>query len=180
MTDAAPLATAVPLDKPLYGATPVQAVSRYFRKYAVFSGRASRSEFWWARLFVFLVQVVIWIPGIILGIATGHREISATTGQPTFIPGLALGAFFLISILVSLGLLVADISSGVRRLHDANFPGGLYAIAFLGGLGALVITVLCVMESKPEGARYDLDAVQAMPPVLPPPPAPPVAPPPAG
>jgi hypothetical protein len=38
------------LSQPLYGASIVQAITRFFKKYATFSGRASRSEFWWAYL----------------------------------------------------------------------------------------------------------------------------------
>jgi len=36
-----------------------QAVSAYFSNYFNFSGRASRSEFWWAILFTFLVGLVV-------------------------------------------------------------------------------------------------------------------------
>ncbi len=36
----------IPLSHPLYGASWPQAIARYFLKYATFSGRASRSEFW--------------------------------------------------------------------------------------------------------------------------------------
>ena len=42
------------LSRPLYGANFGQAVGRFFRKYATFTGRASRSEFWWVRLFLVL------------------------------------------------------------------------------------------------------------------------------
>lgn len=38
------------LTLPLYGATFGQAVSRFYGSYARFSGRASRSEFWWVML----------------------------------------------------------------------------------------------------------------------------------
>src|SRR5690606_31218895 len=47
---AAPVGTAVPLWAPLYGATMGQAWTRFWRKYADFSGRASRSEYWLAYL----------------------------------------------------------------------------------------------------------------------------------
>lgn len=45
------------LSAPLYGASFPQAVSRFFRKYATFSGRASRSEYWWWVLANTLVAV---------------------------------------------------------------------------------------------------------------------------
>ena len=37
-----------PLDLPQYGATFGQAIARFWGKYTTFSGRASRSEYWWA------------------------------------------------------------------------------------------------------------------------------------
>ena len=43
---AAPTAT-VPLDKPYYGCSFQEAFLRFWKKYTVFKGRASRSEFWW-------------------------------------------------------------------------------------------------------------------------------------
>ncbi|SMX99480.1 Protein of unknown function (DUF805) [Brevibacterium aurantiacum] len=46
------------LSLPLYGASFGQAVKRFFKKYTHFSGRASRSEFWWMALFAFLVQLI--------------------------------------------------------------------------------------------------------------------------
>jgi hypothetical protein len=49
----------VPLDKPLYGATFGQAISRFFKKYATFSGRASRSEYWWWVLASAIISAVL-------------------------------------------------------------------------------------------------------------------------
>ena len=45
------------LTLPLYGATFGQAVARFFRSYARFSGRASRSEYWWVQLAVVTVAI---------------------------------------------------------------------------------------------------------------------------
>ena len=38
---------AAPVDSPLRGASLPEALRRFFAKYATFSGRASRSEYWW-------------------------------------------------------------------------------------------------------------------------------------
>ncbi|MCB4208648.1 DUF805 domain-containing protein [Arthrobacter sp. UM1] len=43
------------LDLPLYGATLPQAFTRFFKRYANFHGRSSRSEFWWMSLVVMVV-----------------------------------------------------------------------------------------------------------------------------
>lgn len=59
-----------------------QSVKTCFGKYATFSGRASRSEYWWFCLFGFIVGALLgWIPvvGQLLGVAM-------------FLPGLAVGA----------------------------------------------------------------------------------------
>ena len=58
-TTANPVDTSAPSDRPLYGAGFGQAVRRFWSKYATFSGRASRSEFWWWQLANLLVAVVL-------------------------------------------------------------------------------------------------------------------------
>lgn len=47
-----------PLNQPLYGASFMQATKRFFKKYARFSGYASRSEYWFASLFLFLISLI--------------------------------------------------------------------------------------------------------------------------
>ena len=63
------------------------------RKYATFSGRASRSEFWWFALFAILV---IWL---------------ANFADPT------------VGIIASLLLFLPSIAAEVRRLHDVGRAG---------------------------------------------------------
>lgn len=68
--------TQIAFSEPLYGASFPQAVLRFFRKYATFSGRASRREYWWWVLANVLVSLAFNLIG------------SLTTG--TLIPALAL------------------------------------------------------------------------------------------
>lgn len=59
-----------------------QAISAYFTNYFNFSGRASRSEFWWAILFNFLVGLVVsLIPiiNVVWSLATFFPSISLAT-----------------------------------------------------------------------------------------------------
>lgn len=70
--------------------------------YAQFSGRASRSEYWWFQLF-----------GVLAGAAAG----ALSDG---------LGAA------VSVALLLPSIATGVRRLHDVGRSGWWLLIAFTG------------------------------------------------
>ncbi len=49
------------------------AVASGFRQYAKFSGRASRSEYWWWGVFAVLISVIAAIAGGVLSVATGTR-----------------------------------------------------------------------------------------------------------
>ena len=83
------------------------AVQSFFNKYATFEGRASRSEFWYAQLFIILT-------GFFLG----------------FIEGLlGISPFSEVSILASifqLGVFIPSMAIIARRLHDINKSGWWY------------------------------------------------------
>ena len=70
-----------------------QAISTCFAKYATFSGRASRPEFWWFFLFQILVSVVASMLGDV------------------------------VAGLVSLAMLLPALAVGARRLHDIGKSG---------------------------------------------------------
>ncbi|HTE61819.1 MAG TPA: DUF805 domain-containing protein [Solirubrobacteraceae bacterium] len=144
-----------PLDRPLYGASLSQAVRRFFAKYAVFTGRASLSEYWWSVLFVAVVSLVIWVPGIILGAVTGTRSTDPTTGLAESAPGPIFIPFVIVGFLLFLAVLVPGIAVTVRRLHDANLSGLLYLLVLVPSFGSLIVLVLTLLPSSPEGARFD-------------------------
>ncbi|MCO1340274.1 hypothetical protein BJH93_15500 [Kocuria polaris] len=125
-----------PMDKPLYGATFMQALDRFVQNYVVFTGRASRSEFWWVALALTAVHIVLnWIP--VLGTV--------------------------LSTLVALATIVPSVAVIVRRLHDAGMSGFLALLGLVPFLGQVALLVLMVLESKPEGAKYDADAAPTNP-----------------
>jgi Predicted membrane protein len=111
----------------------VVLVENYFsvlRKYAVFTGRASRKEFW---MFV-LVNIVI---SIIFSILTR-------------IPILRI-IFWIVFILFSLAVLIPGIALGIRRLHDVNYSGWLILLCLIPVVNVIFIFLLCVIE----GNQYD-------------------------
>lgn len=128
------------LDLPYYGIGFGGAIRRFFAKYARFDGRASRSEYWWASLAVFVVFLVLYIP-LVVGAAGNH-------------PALA-GIFGLLFLVFALACIVPSIALAVRRLHDAGFSGWMYLCGFIPLVGGIVILVLMCMPPKPEGQRYD-------------------------
>ena len=137
---------------PLYGATFGQAISRYFKKYATFSGRASRSEYWWVQLFLALVWTVLFVIVAVLG-GVGAAQASGTGDSAGWIAGVGI-LFTLIMIAFALGTIVPSLAIAWRRLHDANFAGPFWflSLTYIGGLVVLVFTIL---PSNAQGQRFD-------------------------
>lgn len=172
---------AVPLNMPYYGCPPFEAVKRFFRKYAKFSGRASRSEYWWVQLFIFIVYVIIFVFDELL-FRTGSSFIDYIWEVAIFIPQIAIairrlhdsnksgwwwilpyglefaGVLILgFSVGFSLGGLLANPSSAVADTFGAGVIGGsLLCLLFLL-VGFILQIVLMVLGPKPEGVRFDED-----------------------
>ncbi|MUL84801.1 MULTISPECIES: DUF805 domain-containing protein [unclassified Mycolicibacterium] len=126
------------LTLPLYGATFGQAVSRFFRSYARFSGRASRSEYWWVQLAVTVVALLCVAFVAVAGDAS-------TLGRMSLVPVVV---FVLVCVVPSWALLV-------RRLHDADLSGWLSLLTVLPYIGFVFPIVFGVLPAKPLGERFD-------------------------
>lgn len=154
---AAPLPTlgpevAVPLAVPLYGASLPQAVSRFFRKYATFRGRASRAEYWWMVLVNLVVYGTLGAVALLAGAATGTTTSTGVTMGPGVAAGLVpLGAWFLATI-------VPGLAVRVRRLHDAGFSGWTILLGAIPYLGELLMLIFTLLPPSPAGARFDTPA----------------------
>ena len=149
------------LSLPLYGASFGQAVKRFFKKYATFSGRASRSEFWWVALFGVLLSLVPYLLVIIGSVMSAASAASVDPYDPmatqaaTSGPGLALVVIGSILLgLIALAMIVPTLAINWRRLHDANFSGLFYLLT-LTSIGGIVVFVMTLLPPKPEGQRFD-------------------------
>lgn len=139
-----------PLDQPLYDASFGQAIKRFFTKYATFSGRASRSEFWWMYLFGWLCQFAGGIVAAIGGILTTDPNHPDTSGDGA----VAGGVLFVIFLL---GMIVPAIALLVRRLHDIDFSAWWLLLLIALQFGAIVLLIFALLRSNPRGARFDKD-----------------------
>lgn len=151
--------SAVPVGQPLYGASFVEAIKRFFKGYVIFSGRASRSEFWWAMLFSFLVSLVIQIPFWILWSIVLARTawtqggIADAAGQDVAALSGVMILLMAAVILFSLAMILPTYAVMWRRLQDGSFHGA-FSLLSLVGLG-LVPLIMCALPSQPAGAQYD-------------------------
>lgn len=100
------------------------------KKYAVFSGRARRKEYWFFILFNTIISF-----GLIL------VEVSAGG------PGIVVGIYYLAVMIPSLAVLV-------RRLHDTNRSGWWLFINFIPLIGSIILLVFLVQDSQPDENRY--------------------------
>ena len=106
------------------------------KKYAEFSGRAQRAEYWYFILFYLLIYIGVTIIDRILG------TYSSTAGVG------------LLQTLFSLGVLIPSIAVGVRRLHDTDRSGWWVLIAFVPLIGAIVLLIFTVQEGTAGDNQY--------------------------
>lgn len=144
-------AGAVPLWAPYYGAPIGEAAQRFFKKYATFTGRASRSEYWWWALISGGVSIVL---NLITSLAGAAGTTTNASGATVPGPGALVGVILL--VVWALAVLVPSLALVVRRLHDVNFSGWMILIGLVPFLGGLALLVFMILPSKPEGQRFDV------------------------
>ena len=134
-----------PLHLPQYDATIGQAASRFWRKFAVFSGRASRSEYWWWALIAFGISLVLQVVGSVVfggGVFLNYTGDVSLDLRQLLLPIVP-------SLVWSLVTLVPSLAVTVRRLHDTNRSGWWYLLS-LPGLVALVPLLIGLASLDPE------------------------------
>lgn len=106
------------------------------KKYATFSGRAQRAEYWYFVLFYILISVVLTVVDDITG---------------TFSTEFGMG---LLSGLLALALLIPSIAVSVRRLHDTGRSGWWLLLVLIPFIGAIVLIIFMVQNSSPDANEY--------------------------
>jgi uncharacterized membrane protein YhaH (DUF805 family) len=135
-----------PSDKPIYRATPQEGIKRFFTKYAVFHGRASRSEFWWAAVLAIVVFLVV-------GIAV--EMVNAITDPSDPRPTPASTAIGVVYLVYALATLVPSVAVFVRRLHDANLSGWWVLLVIVPFFGEVIGIIFSVLPKQSYGKRFD-------------------------
>jgi uncharacterized membrane protein YhaH (DUF805 family) len=126
--------------------TPAAAIASVFRKYADFTGRARRSEYWWFALLLWLVIAVI---SVLPLIPTGTNMYGDPAHNLEIVP-------MLLGPILFLGLALPSIAVLVRRLHDVNFSGWFALLGLIPALGGIALLVFSLLPSNPDGARFDV------------------------
>jgi uncharacterized membrane protein YhaH (DUF805 family) len=105
------------------------AISTCMSKYATFSGRAGRSEFWWFYLFCVLMS---WG-----GTLVGHQ----------------IGVGDLLSHIVNLAFFIPTLAASSRRLHDTG-RSGWWILLLITVIGLIPLVIWWATEGKREENQY--------------------------
>ncbi|MEY9951595.1 DUF805 domain-containing protein [Leifsonia sp. EB34] len=140
----------VPLWAPYYRAPFGEAFVRYWKKYARFDGRASRSEYWWWALTDALIVVVLYAMGW-MGALIGSSTDAGGSFRPG--PGIAVGIILLVAWW--LATVIPGLALAARRLHDVDLSGLFLLLLLIPSLGGFAIFVMTLLPPNPRGARFD-------------------------
>ncbi|MDH6440942.1 MULTISPECIES: DUF805 domain-containing protein [unclassified Streptomyces] len=99
------------------------------KKYAVFSGRARRKEYWMYTLFVTIIYIVLAVIGVV--------------AKQTWIPIV----FYVAILLPSLAVLV-------RRLHDTGRSGWWVLFGLVPLAGGITLLVFTCLDGEPSDNKY--------------------------
>ncbi|WP_064691992.1 DUF805 domain-containing protein [Rhizobium aegyptiacum] len=102
-----------------------QAIGSFFKNYVNFSGRASRSEFWYSVLFVLLVAIALYV-------VDRTETLNLIWSLATFLPSIAMAA---------------------RRLHDTNRSGWWQLLGLLFPIGTVVVLAWYCRASTADDSR---------------------------
>ncbi|MDR9761090.1 DUF805 domain-containing protein [Rhizobium redzepovicii] len=135
-----------------------EAVRTVFKeKYATFSGRASRSEYWWSYLLYVLglIAFVIAISGTLVAALSDIASLSLMIAVPV------------IGGLLVLAALLPAIAVQVRRFHDRNISGWWYLALFIGSLvpyvgimAGIAILVISVLKGTEGSNKFGPDPLR--------------------
>ena len=134
-----------------------------FKRYAEFSGRSRRMEYW---MFTLLNVIVMSVLAIALLGAGGVAGLFDPNGPADPEAGVAalFGGFGLLMLIYFLAIFIPSIAVTVRRLHDRDMSGWWYLGAIVGGMipyiGFLIsigFIVLMFLPGTPGPNRFGPD-----------------------
>ena len=114
-----------------------------FKKYAVFTGRARRAEYWWFTLVNLVLYAAMFGIGLFIENSTGDSVVT--------------GVLFVVLLLA---MILPSLAVSCRRLHDANLSGLWLLLSFVP-FGGLVTFAMTVMEGTAGPNRYGPDPRRA-------------------
>ena len=128
------------------------------RRYADFSGRATRQEYWMFTLFCGLLYAAA---VIVLIVVAGVSAQGAKPGLDAKLGGdempIGFAILILLVVLLYLALFIPTLAVKVRRFHDQDLSGWLVLIGFIPYIGWLVILIFMCIDGTAGPNRFGPD-----------------------
>lgn len=124
-----------------------EAIKRGFSHYATFTGRASRSEYWWWMLFCYILSVAIML---IFPVNFADFDPSDVAS----VSRLYSSPAYIVSYLVGLALFLPNLSVSIRRLHDTGRSGWWVLLSLICCVGPIVLLVWYCQPSQDSTNEY--------------------------
>ena len=116
-----------------------------YRRYADFSGRSRRKEYWMFTLFWWIVLLLLMVPMVALG-PSGESTSTNTIGA---VWGLLIVAFIF-------GSFIPYLAVTVRRFHDQDKSGWMILLNLIPYIGGFIILVfMCTEGTRGENMYGD-------------------------
>lgn len=115
----------------------IEAIKSVFSKYATFSGRARRSEYWWFWLFYLVINALL--NGLSLAMNDGDGS---------------MNVFGVLASVFALAVFLPNLAVSVRRLHDIGKSGWAVLIGLIPIIGWIFLLVWFLKDSMPESNQY--------------------------
>ena len=123
-----------------------ESLTSVFNKYATFTGRARRSEYWWFSGCYFVLQIVFNFAS--LGMLAGVMSGEISYNDPSY------SMFQTVSVVLGLGLLLPALAVTVRRFHDIGKSGWNILWAAIPLIGAIIVLVWMCQDSDVVANKY--------------------------
>ncbi|MCV6586848.1 MAG: DUF805 domain-containing protein [Marinibacterium sp.] len=133
----------------------IPAVTTCFKKYVTFSGRASRSEYWWFFLFCLLGNLVATVLDVVL---FGSVAGSVATTDTSTSASASADSNGLIGTVFGIVIFLPQLAAAWRRMHDSG-RSGLFALLptlMVMAAGAVLIFGLGLAGMFAHGGSMDV------------------------
>lgn len=140
----------------------IESIRTVLSKYAVFSGRARRSEYWWYTLAYAIVSAVLYAVLVLPGYTaylTATMEWSMAGDPAAPLPAMpgSLMVGYAVTSIFTLALLLPSLGVTVRRLHDTGRSGFWVFLGLVPVVGAIILIVWEATAGTPGPNQYGPD-----------------------
>jgi uncharacterized membrane protein YhaH (DUF805 family) len=108
-----------------------------WKRYAEFTGRSRRREYWLFTLYNIIIYMVLWIAGLVMLARSGSGMV-----------------FFAVAVIYGLAVLVPNLAVTVRRLHDTDKSGWWILVALVPAVGGIILLVLLALDGTPGNNQF--------------------------